>query len=165
MLPTGCWSWSGLLQNSQPTGWNLPLLPLGYKVSFSLRLEGVVQSSSPACIFSWSSSENVLPDPLLPDPGKRSEMRRTLEPGDWDSLSGSCLWLVFCWENLPSALQWRKVTRMGATVPMAGVTETAWHVCPQSLPFALPTCRGRGERTAVSSNNLLCKIIPPAPQS
>ena len=110
------------------------------------------------------SSENVLPDSLLPDPGKWSEMR-TLKPGDWNSLSGSCLCLLPCWENLPSALQWRKVTRMGAVVPMAGVTETAWHLCPQSLPFALPTCRGRRERRAVSSNNLICKIIPPAPQS
>lgn len=131
---------------------------------FHWDLEGVFQRSSPACIFSWSSSENVLPDPLLPDPGKWSEMR-TLKPGDWNSLSGSCLCLSPCWENFPSALQWRKVTRMGVMVPMVGVTETAWHLCPQFLPFALPTCRGRGERRAVSSNNLLCKIIPPAPQS
>lgn len=140
-------------------------MPRGYKVSFSLGF-GRCCSKLFSCLHfsSWSSSENVLPDLLLPDPGKWSETR-TLKPGDWNSLSGSCLCLSPCCKNLPSALQWRKVTRMGAMVPMAGVTETAWHLCPQSLPFALPTCRGRGERRAVSSNNLLCKIIPPAPQS
>ena len=167
MLPIGCWHWSGLLQNSWlPTNW-LTFTPFASGLQ-SILFFGIWKVLFKAVLlpafFSWSSSENVLPDPLRPDPGKWSEMR-TLKPGDWNSLSGSCLCLSPCCKNLPSALQWRKVTRMGAMVPMAGVTETAWHLCPQSLPFALPTCRGRGERRAVSSNNLLCKIIPPAPQS